>query len=97
MQRGKYLQLIISGLLIPVEKDGVSEYIKTAARKLSVGEEQLKLYKILSKLLNSKDPGQFYYELSIVVTVDPAFVNKDNLPEYTEKIPVKKILIILIK
>jgi uncharacterized FAD-dependent dehydrogenase len=87
IQQGRHcLRLIISDLLIPVEKDGVSEYIKAAAQKLFIGEEQLKLFKILSKTLVSKDPRQFCYKLSIVVTVAPAFENKNNLPEYFEKI-----------
>lgn len=83
------MQLIID-LSIPVEKDVESEYIIAAAEKLSVEKKKLKLVKILSKALNQKDKEQFYYELSVVITVTPPFENKDNLPEYIEKIPAKK-------
>ncbi len=90
MQRGKYLRLIISELLIPVEKDGISEYIKAAALRLAVSEKNLELYKILSRALNSKDKAQFYYELSVVVTVAAPFENKAGFPSYIEKTPAPK-------
>ncbi|MFH1074191.1 MAG: dehydrogenase [Candidatus Firestonebacteria bacterium] len=83
------MQLIINDLLIPVEKDGGSEYITAAAEKLSVGEEQLKLVKILFKELEAENPEQFYYRLSIVIKVAPDFKNKDNLPLYFDKIPAQ--------
>ena len=82
-----YLILYLS---IPVEKDGELAYIETAAKKLSVEKERVKVFKILSKALNQKDKEQFYYELSVVVAVAHPFENKNKLPEYIENKPVKR-------
>jgi len=81
------LQLLINDLLIPVEKDGISQYISVAAKKLVLGEEQVKLVKILFKELDAKNPEQFYYKLSIAVKVPPSFPNRENLPVFLEKLP----------
>jgi len=81
------LQLIINDLLIPVEKDGVFQYISAAAEKLCLGEEQVELVKILFKELEMKNPEQFYYKLSLAVKVPPSFPNRENLPAFIEKLP----------
>ncbi len=81
-----FLDLIISNLLIPVEKDGMDEYLKAVAQRLNINEQDLKFLKILSKSLDASCEEQFYYELSIVVSTANTFGNKGNLPLYTEDI-----------
>jgi len=78
------LELIIKNVRIPVEKDGVDEYVKTAAHMLSISSNTIELTKILSKSLDASNKEQFYYELSIVIRTPDSFGNKDNFPEYAE-------------
>lgn len=80
------MYLIISDLRIPVEKDGVDEYVLAASQRLKVSEETLRFSKVLSKSLDARDKEQFYYAISIVVSAPEGFENKENFPVYTEKI-----------
>ena len=41
---------------------------------------------MLSKTLDARNQEQFYYDISLVVHTSDSFVNKENLPLYTEKI-----------
>jgi uncharacterized FAD-dependent dehydrogenase len=84
------LDLIISNLRIPVEKDGIDEYVKAAAQKLNIGENSLKLKTILNKSLDARSKKQFYYEISFVVSTPDNFDNKENFPLYTEKISTER-------
>ena len=85
------MDLIISNLRIPVEKDGMDEYVKAALQKLNISEDNIKFAKILSKSLDVSNKEQFYYEISIVVSTADNFDNKENFPVYTEEIkPDKK-------
>ncbi len=85
------MDLIIGNLRIPVEKDGLDEYIKSASRKLAIGAETIKCSRILSKTLDIGDKDQFYYDVSIVATVPDTFDPKDNFSVYTEKLkPARK-------
>jgi len=84
------LNLILSNLRIPVEKDGKDEYLKAAAQKLDVSETAIHIVKILSKSLDAGDKERFYYEISLVVSTSDSFENKENLPVYTEKIPKER-------
>ena len=77
---GVFLDLIISNLRIPVEKDGIDEYVKAAAQKLNISENSLKFKKILSKSLDARSKKQFYYEISLVVSTADNFDNKENYP-----------------
>jgi uncharacterized FAD-dependent dehydrogenase len=87
------LNLIISNLRIPVEKDGMNEYIKAASEKMHLSENNIRLTKILSKSLDAGNKEEFYYEISIVVSVSACFDNKENFPLYTEKVKPGKNLI----
>lgn len=89
----RLVHLIINNLRIPVEKDGVDEYIKAASQRLDLGEDNIKFVKILSKALDARSKNQFYYEISIVVSAPASFDNKENLPLYTETIPAERKLI----
>jgi uncharacterized FAD-dependent dehydrogenase len=80
------LDLIISNLRIPVEKDGMDEYIKAASQKLKISENNIKFTKLLSKSLDAGSKEQFYYKISIVVSTPVCFENKENFPVYTDKI-----------
>lgn len=78
------MELIIDNLRIPVEKDGMDEYLKAAAQSLKIGEDDIKLFKILSKSLDISSKEQFYYEISIVVSTSDSFDNRKNFPVYTQ-------------
>ncbi|MBV5316564.1 MAG: dehydrogenase, partial [Desulfobulbaceae bacterium] len=76
----------MSDLQIPVEKDGAEEYVKVASQKLQLGIGDIIILKILSKSIDTLNKEQFYYKLSLVVTVADNFENKQNLPEYVKRI-----------
>ena len=80
------MDLIISNLQIPVEKDGMDEYVKAASEKLEIGKDSITFIKILSKALDAGNKEQFYYDISIVVSTPESFDNKKNFPVYIEKI-----------
>ncbi|HAF95648.1 MAG: dehydrogenase [Elusimicrobia bacterium GWC2_51_8] len=79
------MELIISGLLVPVEIDGPEEYLKAAARKLQLPVTAVKAVRILSKSLAAGDKRQFYYEISLVVSVPSDYGNKDKFPLHAAK------------
>ncbi|OGR03218.1 MAG: dehydrogenase [Deltaproteobacteria bacterium RIFOXYD12_FULL_50_9] len=78
------MDLIIGNLQIPIEKDGMDEYLKVAAQKLEIGAGDIAITKILSKSLDLSSKEQFYYKISIVVNVPVGFENTQNLPIYSE-------------
>jgi uncharacterized FAD-dependent dehydrogenase len=73
-------------LRIPVEKDGIDEYLKAASEKLNISEDNIKFVKMLSKSLDARGKNQFYYEISIVVSTPDSFDNGENFAVYTETI-----------
>lgn len=83
------MDLIINNLRIPVENDTIDEYVKAASQKLKLGGSasggRIKFVKILSKSLDARNRKQFYYEISIVVTVPDDFDDKENRPRYSEQ------------
>lgn len=86
------MDLIISKLQIPIEKDGMDEYIKAASKVMGVGEGDITIAKILSKSLDMRDTKQFYYKISLVVTTDDGFENRQDFPLYKEQTgPDRKI------
>lgn len=84
------MDLIINNLRIPVEKDRVDEYIQAAVKKLGIGREDVTFLKILAKLPDARNKKQFYYEITIAVTVPDSFKNTENFPVYTEKIKINR-------
>ncbi|MBI4687463.1 MAG: dehydrogenase [Nitrospirae bacterium] len=80
------MDLIISNLRIPVEKDGVDEYVRAASQNLNISEDNIQFVKILSKSLDAGSKEQFYYKISIVVSVPDGFDNSENFQAYAEKI-----------
>jgi uncharacterized protein len=85
------LNLLLSHLRIPVEKDRRDEYRKAAAQKLNVSETAIHIVKVLNKSLDAGDKEQFYYDISLVVHVSDSFANQDNLPIYTETIARERV------
>ena len=84
------MYLIISKLRIPLEKDGVDEYVKAASQKMNISEDNIRFTKILSKSLDLSSKEQFYYEISIVVIIPDSFDNRENFPVYIEKIKAER-------
>ena len=78
------MNLLLTNVRIPVEKDGMDEYRKAAAGKLDVDETAIQIVKVLSKSLDAGDQQQFYYDISLVVHTSDSFANSDNLPVYAE-------------
>jgi hypothetical protein len=78
------MDLIISGLRIPVEKDGEDERIRAASQKLGVGEKDIRFVRILNKSLDARNKTQFYYEISIVANISDNYENKEGFPVFTE-------------
>jgi uncharacterized FAD-dependent dehydrogenase len=87
------LDILISNLRIPIEEDGIKAYLNAASKSLNVSENNLTFKKIVSKSLDTSTTKQFYFEVSIVVSTDDRFDNKDNFPIYREviKTPRKSI------
>ena len=86
------MNLLLSNLRIPVEKDGTDEYRKAAAQKLNISETDLSIVKVVSKSLDAGDQEQFYYDISLVVHAPDSFANQENLPAYTETIAKERVL-----
>jgi uncharacterized protein len=83
------LDLIISNLRIPIEKDGMDAYLNSASQEMEISEE-LSIVKILSKSLDIRNQEQFFYKISVVVSVDDSFKNQQNFPVYSEQIKAKR-------
>src|SRR5664279_3664113 len=86
IQNEVLLDLIINNMRIPVEIDGRDAYVKAAAEKLNLDERQIAFVRILSKSLDARGKSQFYYEMSIVVSIPDTFENTENYPVYAETI-----------
>jgi len=80
------LDVLISGLRIPIEDDGITAYLNAAAQILNVNENKLTFKKIIHKSLDKSNLEQFYYELSIVVSADECIARNAKFPIYTETI-----------
>ena len=88
----KHIELIVDGLLIPAEKDTEEEYKKAAALKLKLATDNFSIVSILHKSLITSDIQQFYYELSLVISVPAQYENMDKFTVYEEKrLPAPRI------
>jgi uncharacterized FAD-dependent dehydrogenase len=88
--RSKFLDLILSDILIPIEKDGMDEYLKAASKELKIDSGSIAITKILSKSLDIQNTEQFYYKISIVVSIAEHFENTRKFPEYREETRAEK-------
>jgi hypothetical protein len=84
------LNLVINNLPIPIEKDGMAEYVKAAAQKLKTGEGEISIAEILSKALDLSCKEQFLYTVSLVVTIDDSYENRQGFSVYQEPRPVQR-------
>jgi hypothetical protein len=66
--------------LIPFEDDGIDAYVNTISQRLEIGVEDITIFKILSKSLDLSNKEQFYYKLTLVVSVHDSFENRHNIP-----------------
>ncbi len=85
------MHLIINNLQIPIEKDGIDEYLNAASRKMGLGKG-VSFVKILSKSLDLSNKEQFFYKISLVVRVSDSFKNRQKFSIYSEEIKAKKQL-----
>jgi len=76
------LDLVINNIQIPIENDGMEEYLRLAARKMGLAVTDISVTKILSKNLDLRDQKQFYYKLSLVISTADSFPNKQNFTQY---------------
>lgn len=83
------MELIINDLKIPIEKDGIDEYLKAASEKLETDKKNVSIVKILSKSLDIRSKEQFYYKISLVVSTYISIKNEQNYPVYTKSINAK--------
>lgn len=84
------MDLILSDLPIPIEKDGRDEYVNAASQLLHISASGILIVKILSKAIDMRNKEQFYYKLSLVVRVSDDFANKHNFPVSTEQQPAAR-------
>jgi uncharacterized FAD-dependent dehydrogenase len=78
------LKLIINNLKIPIENDCPEEYIIAVAQKMGISTDTLSIVTLLSKSPDYRDQDQFYYTISLVVSTDDSFTNKQKFLIYTE-------------
>ncbi|MBT4364580.1 MAG: dehydrogenase, partial [Desulfobacteraceae bacterium] len=76
------MDLILDNLQIPIELDGMDQYLKTASEKLGVVGKKLTIVKILSKELDLRNKEEFFYKISIVVRIPSSFDNNGKFREY---------------
>lgn len=63
----------------------MEEYVHAALQQMETSEG-LSVTKILSKSLDARNREQFYYIMSLVVSISDSFENKQNFPVYTEQL-----------
>jgi len=78
--------LIINNLRIPIEQDGERAYLLAASDKMGLVTGQITVHKILSKTLDLKDPEQFFYILSLAVSIPDTYSNKQRFAKYVEPV-----------
>lgn len=84
------MKLIINNLHIPIEEDGLNAYLTAASQKMKLDEGEISIVKILSKALDLKKKEQFYYTLSLLVTVADGYKNRQKFSVYTEGVEEKR-------
>ncbi len=78
------MDLALTSLRIPFEKDGMPAYEEAAAEKLGIGAQEIRVIKLLSKALDASDAETFYYVVSLAVRVSDSFDNRQQFPAFTE-------------
>jgi uncharacterized protein len=88
-KKGVPLKLIVSDLQIPIEEDGLEQYLKAASHRLQGDIDTITVVKILSKSLDMRNQEQFYYTVSLVVETGEGYENRKKFPRYVE--PVRPV------
>lgn len=83
------MELVISNLFIPIEKDGIDEYLYAASQKMVVDDGDISIVKILSKALDLRKKEQFFYNLSLVISIADTYKNKQKFSLYITPIKGK--------
>ncbi|MBL4902180.1 MAG: dehydrogenase [Desulfocapsa sp.] len=87
------MDLVINNIHIPIEKDGMDEYIRVAAQKMGIDTGDISVIKILGKALDLRKQEQFIYTMSLVIKIDDSFPNKQQFNLYTKaEAVVKKVV-----
>lgn len=76
------MDYILTDLRIPIESYSPDAWRQAASGKMGLGTKDIELIKILFKALDTSSPDQFYYVLSVAVSVPPGYINNRNLPLY---------------
>lgn len=84
------MNYILTDLRIPVESYSPDAWRQAAAERMGLGDKDIELIKILFKALDASCPEQFYYVLSIAVSVPPGYINISNFPLYFPKIKMDR-------
>ncbi len=78
------MKLIIPNLPIAIEADNAKAYLLAVSKKIHVPIDDLSLVKILSKALDLRNQNQFFYKVSLVISVQHSYKNKPKFTEYQE-------------
>ncbi|MFH1541808.1 MAG: FAD-dependent protein [bacterium] len=81
------MQLILHNIKINLEDDDPAVYRNLALKKLGADNLDLQEVKVLKKSLDARDKNQFYYNLSLLVTVPKTYRNKKRFPQVKKKQP----------
>ncbi|RUM42850.1 MAG: dehydrogenase [Desulfocapsa sp.] len=76
------MKLIINNLLIALEADCEKAYLSAASEKIDVPLDEISLVKLLSKALDIRNKKQFYYKISLVVSVSSSYKNQNTYEEF---------------
>jgi len=76
------LNLIIHNLQIPVELDGMDQYVSAASLSLEISGKNFTIVKILSKELDLSNKEQLSYKMSIVIRTSDSFDNRKAFSQY---------------
>lgn len=79
------MKLIINNLIIAIEDDSTAQYLLAASEKVSVPTSELSIVKILSKALDIRNQDQFFYKISLVVTVPFSYSNTLKFPAFSDE------------
>ncbi len=57
------MDLILNNIRIPIEKDGMAEYLQAASGELEINADSIAICRILSKSLDIRNTEQFYFKI----------------------------------
>ncbi|MFC1495896.1 NAD(P)/FAD-dependent oxidoreductase [Candidatus Margulisiibacteriota bacterium] len=65
------MQLLLQNLKVRIEEDGIEAYKKSASKRIKKSPDEIIDLKITRKSLDARDKNQFFYNLSLLITVPP--------------------------